>query len=199
MNKRLIILISIIIILVIGWVVMVYVPATRDLGELSKKLAALEEKERKMIPYHQIRMIQADVDSLTENLDDRMERFYPEGKLLDLGRTIESIGKQYSLRLVSITPDYESLPLFVENNKEISELPLTIEFKGNFEQLTKFLDCIHEFPFVMRFHEMIYEKENTDQKELNITLRGVVALRRIKPLENDPGNEMASIGISNQT
>ena len=79
MNKRLIILISIIIILVIGWVVMVYVPATRDLGELSKKLAALEEKERKMIPYHQIRMIQADVDSLTENLDDRMERFYPEG------------------------------------------------------------------------------------------------------------------------
>ena len=199
MNKRIIILISIIIILVIGWVVMVYIPASRDLGKLSKQLAALEEKERKLIPYHQIRIIQAEVDSLTESLDDRMKRFYPEEQLLDLGRTIENIGKQYSLHLVSITPDYESLPLFVENDKEISELPLTIEFKGDFEQFTQFLDDIPKFSFVMRFHGLIFHKMDANKKELDITLEGVIALQRMKSFDKSPGNVLASIGIANQT
>ena len=164
-------------ILLLGWVVMVHIPASRDLKQLNQQLAALEEKERQRVPEHRIQAIRTQVDSLSVNVDERMERFYPEEQLLDLGRTIESVGKQYSLRLVSITPDYESLPLFVENNKEISELPLSIEFKGHFEQLTQFLDAIPEFPFVMRFREMVYEKENSSKKELYITLKGVGFVR----------------------
>ena len=200
LNKRIILPVSFIVVLIVGWFVMVYFPASKDLGKLNRHLSDLKEKERQLIPDEKIREMRVIVDSLAAYLDASLERFYPEEQLIDLGRAIESIGKEYALQLVNITPDYESLPLFEGSMKEISELPVTVEFSGGFPDLTHFLDTISKFPFVMRFDEMTLSKEGSVSRELSISLKGVVVFRNVKTPEQKPEDRIANTGVlTNQT
>ena len=200
LSKRIILPVSFIVVLVVGWIVMVYLPASKELGKLNRRLNDLKEKERQIIPDDQIQAMRVVVDSLAAHLDASLERFYPEEQLIDLGKAIESIGKEYSLQLVNITPDYESLPLFQDNPKEISELPVTVDFMGGFPDLTRFLDTMSEFPFVMRFEEMTLSKEGSLSRELSISLKGVVVFRNVKTPEKKPEDRMANTGVlTNQT
>lgn len=195
-NKQLIIIPSLILGLVIGWVIMIYLPAHKELGVLNKQLRTLEEKEKQIVAESRIRMMRAKVDSLSANLDDRLERFYPEGQLLDIGRMINEIVERNSLRLISITPNYDSLAVFKNEKVEISQLPLTIELKGSFNELTQFLDGISDFPFVLHFREVTLGKQNVARPDLDIVLEGIVGLRKVKALEESLENVIASITIS---
>ena len=200
LSKRIILPVSFIVVLIVGWVIMVYLPASKELGRLNRRLSDLKEKERQIIPEEKIQAMRVVVDSLAAYLDTSLERFYPEEQLIDLGRAIESIGKEYSLQLVNITPDYESLPLFHDNPKEISELPVTVDFSGGFPDLTRFLDTMSNFPFVMRFDEMTLSKEGSLSKELSISLKGVVVFRNVKKPELKQEERMANTGVlKNQT
>ncbi len=178
LNNKIVLIPSVIFILIVGWVIVVYLPACRESGVLENQLKSLEEKQRQAIPDTRVRMMRDVVDSLSSRWESRMGQFYPEEGLLDLGRVVEKIGKGYGLQLISIAPDYGSLSLFSERGEEISELPMIIEFKGKFSQFARFLDGISEFPIILRIHEVSMERIAEGNSELTITLRGVIVFRK---------------------
>jgi len=184
LSKQIIIIPVFIVVFLIGWIVGFYVPIHKESGILKKRLVMLEQRERQRISEDKIQMMKNVVDSLSTTLDNKMKKFYPEGRLLELGRAIQVTGKRYGLNLVSIKLDYSSLALLKDDNEQISELPMTMEFKGTFVQLGKFLDDIPKFPFVMRVNEVLLEKKKRGNSNLNITLQGIIVLRKERAHEN---------------
>jgi len=178
LNNKIVLIPSAIFILIVGWIIVVYLPVHREIGALDDQLKSLEEKEKRAIPDTRVRMMRGVVDSLSSRLESRKGQIYPEEGLLDLGRVVEKIGKGYGLQLISIAPDYGSLSLFSEKKEEISELPMTIGYKGKFSQFTRFLDGISEFPIILRVNEVSMEKIAEGNSELTITLRGVIVFRK---------------------
>ena len=189
MNKTIIAISSFIVVIIIVGVVFVYMPASKEMGVLREQFNRLEERERNNVSELQVREIRRAVDSLYASIDEGMKRIYPEEQLLDLGRAVENIGKEYGLELISIVPDYESLSLFTEATEDISELPMLIEFQGGFDQLTQFLDGIPEFPFVLKINEVNIERMEQDSIDLWIQLRGVIVLKKERSNEGEKENE----------
>lgn len=187
MNKKLIVMSSVIVGLLVVWLVFVYLPIHREMGDLEEKLESFEEMEKFRISTNQLQYLRTVLDSLYIWVDESMERIYPENQLLDLGRVIENIGKEYGLKLVSIVPDYESLSLFTDQNGEIVELPVMMQFGGRFQQLTQFLDHTDALPYVLRINEVIIENHSESQysSELDITLRGVIVLKKERTDEGE--------------
>jgi Tfp pilus assembly protein PilO len=177
-NKKIVIWPSFAVLVLIGWFMTFHKPVRREMGILSGQLRELEKKEKEIVSEEEVRAIRSEVDSLFSKLDEGMERIYPEKQLLDLGRAVENIGKHFGLKLISIVPDYESLSIFIEDKGEISELPVTMEFEGSFQEFTQFLDGISEFPLVIHVNEATLEKGNQDSTELNIKMRGVIIMRK---------------------
>ncbi len=187
MNNKWYIIPSVIVFLLAIWLVLVYLPIHHEMRDLGKQLESLEEIEKLQISINQLNYLRTMLDSLYISVDKNMERIYPENQLLDLGRAVEDIGKEYGLKLVSIVPDYESLSLFTDQNGEIVELPIMMQFGGRFQQLTQFLDHSNAFPYVLRIHEVIIENNSTSQysSELEITLRGVIVLKKERTDEGE--------------
>ena len=185
MNRNLIILISAVVIASVFWFFMVFQPVNSETNRLKTRLAELVKKEKEIVTAADMQRIRSEVDSLFTRLDEDMKRLYPEEQLLDLGRRVEEIGREYGLKLVSIVPDYESLSLFSENRGDISELPVTIGFKGSFTQFSRFLDSIPEFPLVLRVNEVNLENTNGNHSQLSIQLRGIVVLRKERVNEEE--------------
>ncbi len=198
-NRRLILVATFLVVLIAGWVIMIYFPSKKELDTFQTELSLLEEKERQKVPEVLVKGIEKTIDSLSMDLDSRLQRFFPEERLTELGKAIDTIGQRYSLRLMTVTPDYESLPLFGDTQKEISEWPLTVEFKGTFKNLTRFLDDVAKFPFAIRFQDVLLEKENSKDKELDIELKGVAILRRSEISKSQPENLIASNQVHDQT
>ena len=185
MNKTIIIIPSFIIGLLFVWIILVYLPVSKNKGELKKQLTKFEEMERTNIAESKVREMKSIVDSLYTFIDEEMNHIYSEEHLLDLGKAVESIGKQYNLQLLSIVPVYDSLALLSEETSKISELPISIEFQGGFTQLTQFLDGIPEFPFVLRINEVFIEKKGQESSDLTILLRGVIVLKKERTDEGE--------------
>ena len=114
MNKQIIIIPSFILGLVVVWLISIYMPLNKEIGNLKMSLETLKEKERQIVPGHRVQVVRKSVDSLSTEIINLTKRLYPEDKLLELGQLIDEIGTAYSLSLVSVTPDYESLSLFKE-------------------------------------------------------------------------------------
>ncbi len=178
MNKTIIIIPSFIIGLIFVWIILVYLPISKGKDELKKQLTTLEEKERNNISETKVNEMKNLVDSLGMSIDEGMKHIYSEERLLDLGKAVDSIGKQYDLQLLSIAPVYDSLALLIKETSLLSELPMLIEFKGGFNHFTQFLDGIPEFPFVLRINEVLIEKKDQESSDLNILLRGVIVLKK---------------------
>lgn len=184
-DKKLILIPSILAGVIVVWVVMFFLPVQKQSEQLGERLSFLEEKQRKEIPESRVRMMQAVVDSLNARLDNFNARIFPEERLLDLGRTVEGVGRRYGMTLVSIAPDYGMLSLLSQSNETVSELPMTMVFEGSFSGFAEFMDGMEEFPFLIRIHEASIEKEEESASSLEIQLRGVVVLR--KERSNDYG------------
>lgn len=184
-DKKLIMIPLLVVILIAVWLAMAYLPVNRETGVLKERLAVLQEKTKQQVPAWKIRMMKIVVDSLFKELNERERRLYPEDKLLDLGREIERIGKRYGLRLVSIKPDYESLSLLVGKNEDVSELPMTTEFKGAFQEFTRFMDAIPEFPFALKIKGLSLLKESQNHSELKIQLQGAIILRKERSYKSE--------------
>ncbi len=180
MNKKLFLMPGLMILILVVWIIVVYLPTNREMGALKDRLVSLNAMEQQRISENQVRHLRTILDSLYMWVDESMERIYPEEQLLDLGRVIENIGKEYGLELISIVPDYESLSLFIEQSGEIVELPVMMQFGGRFEQLAQFLDHSNALPYVLRINEVIIENNSESQysSELDITMRGVIVLKK---------------------
>ncbi|MCJ7812946.1 type 4a pilus biogenesis protein PilO [bacterium] len=187
MSKKLIIILSVTVGLFIIWMIAVYMPEHSEIGKLKDRLASLEEMEHNQISENQVRRLKGVVDSLYLWVDESMKHIYPEEQLLDLGRVVENIGKNYGLTLISIVPDYESLSLFIEKTGEIAELPVLMQFRGRFQRLEQFLDDLAALPYVLRIAEVTIQKNSTDQNssELEIMFRGVIILKKERTDEGE--------------
>ena len=166
------------IILFIVWLSALYLPVTRDKKELEKKWELLQNQIRNEVPEARLETMKTFVDSLFAYIDVSEEHFYPVEKLLDLGRSIEHIGKQYGLTLISVSPGYESLALIQKAEEGVTELPLTLEFTGSFIQFAKFVESVPDFPYVIRVNEVFLENESEDQLALTVIIKGVIVLRK---------------------
>ena len=156
----------------------IYLPGKKEINQLQGELDRLLQKGNEQITEGRMQVMKGIVDSLDKDLDDGMNRIYPEEKLLDLGRAIENIAKKYNLKLVSVSPNYSSLSLFQQEQTELSELPMMMEFSGKFKHMTRFLDNIPNFPFVLRVNEMKIENKEQSSAGLTFELRGVIVLRK---------------------
>ena len=188
-NKQVVIGLIILLILAV-WLTVVFLPTRGRIGDLNKQLVKLHQKEKEAVPRAEIEMVEGLIDSLSARLQTQRMRIYPESALLDLGKAIDKIGRQYNLKLQDITPDYNSLSSLRGGTGELSELSITIEFKGLFSNFTRFLDNIEDFPFAMRANEVVLEMENLKERELIIQLQGVIILRKEREKENDKKNLM---------
>ena len=96
--------------LMILWIVGFYLPTLQEVGVLEKRLATLRAKEQQKISEGANRTMQSVVDNLRILVDEQERRLLPTEKLLDVGRAIEGVGKQYGLRLVSVTRITRAFP-----------------------------------------------------------------------------------------
>jgi Tfp pilus assembly protein PilO len=166
------------IVLLIVWLSVLYLPVIRNKKELEKKWELLQNQIRSEVPEARLESMKTFVDSLFAYIDVREEHFYPVERLLDLGRSIEQIGKQYGLTLVSVSPDYESLSLIQKAEEGVTELPLTLEFTGSFNQFAKFVESVPDFPYVIRVNEVFLDRESKDSLVLTVIIKGVIVLRK---------------------
>lgn len=182
-NKSLIIGL-IVLLMFAAWFAFLYRPTHGRIVDLKQQLAELKQKEKEAIPQSDITRIEKYLDSLSVHIDAERLRFYPEADLLELGKSVEEIGKQYNLDLLSIIPDYNSLSELGGESGELSELNVDIVFQGMFSDFTRFLDNIETFPFAMRVQEAALEKETIETRELTITLQGVIVLRKARETDD---------------
>lgn len=181
--KKLLYLPVIVVLLIVFWVLGFYLPIEGQRKVLDQRLNTLQGKVQDNVPEIKVQMLQIIVDSMKVRLDDRKARMYPEDDLLNLGKKIEHKCRQYGLVLKSISPDYKSLSQIADINSELIEMPLTIQFEGNFSQLTRFLDDIPDFDFVFHMNGFNISKEAEKSTILSIELKGVFLLR--KSIKND--------------
>lgn len=161
--------------LVCAWVVIVVIPWQSELSQLNARFNELTLKESARISQVDVQILRAKVDSLDLKLTKKRTRLFPGEKLLDLGRTIEKLGNANGLKLISITPDYDSLHLIQQKNK-ISNLPVSIVFEGRFHQIGQFLDRCNKFPFVFRVNQITMDKPEPKINKLTIMLNGIMVI-----------------------
>ena len=176
------------IVLLIVWLSALYLPVIRNKKELEKKWELLQNQIKNEVPEARLETMKTFVDSLFAYLDVREEHFYPVEKLLDLGRSIEQIGKEYGLTLISVSPGYESLALIQKAEEGVTELPLTLKFTGSFIQFAKFVESVPDFPYVVRVNEVFLDREE-DQVALTVIIKGVIVLRKESVDENAVKNK----------
>jgi Tfp pilus assembly protein PilO len=159
-------------------------PAAKEIKHLDKRWQELVEKQNNRVSALDVQILQKKVDGLTEKVKERLASFYPEERLLDLGRTMEKIGKNYKMVLVTIAPDHESLSLFT-SEQAISELPVNMKYSGHFFDFTRFLDDMPGFHIAFKLKRMELSKDMNLAGQLVIELQGVLVIRNKQSLINE--------------
>jgi len=189
-DKKIIIIPSVIVLLVVGWLLLIFWPSTKTIKQLKQRTNVLVQKDKQSISNLQVKSIKIETDSLTQRLEAGMRRLFNEDQLLDLGRVIDNIGKEYGLNLITITPDYTVLSTLKEGREQITEFPLTITFGGTFVQFTKFLDNIPEFPIVFQVESLKFEKQSKTSSKLTAEMRSKIVMRK-EVTDNKPEVQLA--------
>ena len=179
MNKDIIALIGVFIIICLVWIFVLYVPQSEQKQELNSKIEVFREMESQQVPQSRIILMEEKLDSLEMKISDIKAHYYLDKAILDLGRHIEHIGEEYGLEFVNISLlNYEMLSFFGnQNNQTLTELPIQVVFKGEFEELANFLDSIDDFPFLIRFTDILIIN-NFVNKKLSIILDGRVVVTK---------------------
>lgn len=190
-DKKIFLIPSVIVLLVAGWIVLIFWPSTKLIKLLNERTRVLVQKDMQSISDLQVKSVQIETDSLTQRLDAGMRRLFDEDQLLNLGRVIDKIGNEYGLDLKTITPDYTILSNLKENREHITVFPLTITFGGTFIQFTKFLDSIPEFPIVFQVESIIFKKQSKSGSKLTAEMRSKIVMRK-EVSDNKPEMQLAT-------
>jgi len=190
-DKKIFLIPSVIVLLLVGWIVLIFWPTTKLIKLLNERTRVLVQKDMQSISDLQVKSVQIETDSLTQRLEAGMRRLFDEEKLLNLGRVIDKIGKEYGLDLKTITPDYNILSTLKENREQITVFPLTIIFGGTFIQFTKFLDNIPEFPIVFQVESVMFKKQSKSGSKLTAEMRSKIVMRK-EVSDNKPEVQLAT-------
>lgn len=178
MNKKTIIIISGFFLIVIAWILLILMPYLTDKKGLELKIEDLEKRRSERISEEQLNTVENEIDSINAVFDVVTSKLLPEDRLLNLGRQMERIGKLYGLKMISINPEYENLNIFGEVGKAKTEFPTAIEYEGTFNQFTRFVDDINNFPILFRMTEVVLQKESIRQRNLSMIIRGKIVVKR---------------------
>ena len=175
--KVLIVPVAGILILIAAYAVIIK-PQDTKIEEMNEQLDILLGKGDRMVPIEKILTQEAVVDSLQLIVKDLKDRLYPVAEFADLGRAIESSGRKFNLRLVSLTPDYSKLNLIQQAGVEITELPITINMTGHFTEFAHYLERLSEFPYV-KATEVILKRsdEGGSLNQITIEIQGLVIFK----------------------
>lgn len=183
MIKKLIPILVLFVVGLVSWILFEFLPVRKQTAKMEKRWTELIEKQKEGITENKVNDAQAEVDSLLEVFNRSLTRIYPQDRLLEFGKVMADLSKQYGLNLLSITPDYDGLPLLNNKEEDIVILEITLEFKGTFHQLSRFLDGSDQFPFFIRLDEISLEREKDKGLDLIIQTKGVIALRKERDQE----------------
>jgi Tfp pilus assembly protein PilO len=171
-------------------------PQDSKIEKMNEQLDILLGKGDRMVPIEKILAQEAVVDSLHLIVKDMKDRLYPVAEFADLGQAIESSGRKFNLRLITLTPDYSKLNLIQQAGVEITELPITINMTGHFMEFAHYLERLSEFPYV-KATEVILKRsdEEGSTNQINIEIQGLVIFKN-KLTQKD---SQASKPVSAQT
>jgi Tfp pilus assembly protein PilO len=153
-------------------------PQDAKIEKMNEQLDILLGKGDRMVPIEKIMAQEAVVDSLHFIVKDMKDRLYPVAEFADLGRAIESSGRKFNLRLITLTPDYSKLNLIQQAGVEITELPITINMTGHFMEFAHYLERLSEFPYV-KATEVILKRSDEEGSinQINIEIQGLVIFK----------------------
>ena len=171
-------------------------PQDSKIEKMNEQLDILLGKGDRMVPIEKILAQEAVVDSLHLIVKDMKDRLYPVAEFADLGQAIESSGRKFNLRLITLTPDYSKLNLIQQAGVEITELPITINMTGHFMEFAHYLERLSEFPYV-KATEVILKRSDEEGSinQINIEIQGLVIFKN-KLTQKD---SQASKPVSAQT
>lgn len=178
-NKSLIVMLIISAIIFVLWFAGLIMPQSNKITRLNGEIDEFVKLEKQQVSDNTIQLMMLKLDRLTTDIKDVKAHFYPEDEILDLGRRVEKIGENHGLEFISISPEeFANLDFFKGDNKDVTELPIVIEFKGIFKELTDFLDSVEEFPFIIRLNDIKIINGDVRSQELNIYIKGNVVIAR---------------------
>jgi Tfp pilus assembly protein PilO len=153
-------------------------PQDAKIEKMNEQLDILLGKGDRMVPIEKILTQEAVVDSLHLIVKDMKDRLYPVAEFADLGQAIESSGRKFNLRLITLTPDYSKLNLIQQAGVEITELPITINMTGHFMEFAHYLERLSEFPYV-KATEVILKRsdEEGSTNQIAIEIQGLVIFK----------------------
>jgi Tfp pilus assembly protein PilO len=153
-------------------------PQDAKIEKMNEQLDILLGKGDRMVPIEKIMAQEAVVDSLHFIVKDMKDRLYPVAEFADLGRAIESSGRKFNLRLITLTPDYSKLNLIQQAGVEITELPITINMTGHFMEFAHYLERLSEFPYV-KATEVVLKRSDEEGSinQINIEIQGLVIFK----------------------
>ncbi len=180
MNKDIIALISLFGAIFLIWVFALFNPQSHQKKKLNSEIQSYKVIEQQHVPESKIFFMEKKLDSLSLEISKIKNQFYLDKAILDLGRHIEQIGNEYGLEFKNISLiDYEILNFFgSENDQSLTELPVQIEFEGEYNALTHFLDSIGDFPFLIRFTDISILNDDLRTMKLSISLIGMVVITK---------------------
>jgi len=162
----------------VAWFFVFQQPKMKKIQTVQKDLAALREKIKKDVPESLIQSVQRQSDSISVVLESKKSRIYPFSDLIHFGDAVQPVVKKYGLTLVSLKPDYKSLPALEADTSEICELPISFQVQGKYDAFTKFMDDLANFPFAVRADEYFIDRLDKETKQVNFEVKGVVFLRK---------------------
>ncbi len=179
MNKNIIALIGLFIVVFIIWYFVLYTPQADTMKELNITIQEYREMEKQHVPESRILFMEQTLDSLRARVKKIKNQYYLDRAILDLGRHIERIGNKYGLTFNKISlVDYNIINFFSDKSGQtVAELPVQVEFEGEYNAITTFLDNINGFPFLIRFTDVsILNDDETDT--IDIILIGKVVITK---------------------
>lgn len=180
MNKDIIVLIGMFIVVFVIWYFVLYTPQTDTMEELNTTIQEYIEMEKQHVPESRILFMEQKLDTLRARVRKIKSQYYLDRAILDLGRHIERIGNKYGLTFQKISLiDYNILNFFSdESGQTVAELPVQVEFQGEYNAITNFLDNIDEFPFLIRFTDVSILNDDEETETIDIILIGKVVITK---------------------
>lgn len=180
MNKDIIGLTALSVVSFLIWYFLLYTPQANEKMELNKEIEEYREMEKEHVPESRLLLMEQKLDSLKAKVRRIKSQYYLDRAILDLGRQIEQIGKTFGLEFKKISLiDYDILNFFSDQSgRTIAELPVQVEFEGEYNELTDFLDNIDTFPFLIRFTDISILNDDNTADTISIILIGKVVITK---------------------
>lgn len=180
------------------WILVPYASFRREIRTTRAKINALMEKAKKDVPEAQILKVQKELDSLSFVLAQKEKRVYPLEDLPNMGIRITKIAEKYDTKLVSIKPGFATLVQSSLTEEPITELPVTLQFRGHFFPFTRFLESLDSLPFAVRVDHMIFSRSEDTTKvkvpNIDLELKGVFFLKKMSAISKEESLTQNSSG-----